>query len=214
VNCGLSASASKDSRRFTQGFTLVEVMIVIAVTMIGFLAMSHLQAAVLRATENSWNAAGAVELAHHVQQTIRMEALAWTNDSLESDGGVLQTRFKYLKNVGAPGAGMDMEWTDALFYPSSAEFAMVNQLGYQPDYDAGVLAVIPGDRNQRYCVRYRLTWLVPNFLIRADVRVLWVREQGKAADYDACPAIMEAHPEDVFSIAFPTTVMRNVFVAQ
>ena len=206
------------SGRHDRGYTLVEVMVVIVITIVGFLAMTHLQTSVLQADQNSWNAAGAVELARHLQETIRMEAVQWTNDSQALAGGVNQANFLYLKNVGAPIAGQGSGWLDAGFYPVDTAFALVNQLGYQPTYDAGALAVIPQGRNQRYCVRYRLTWLVPNFLIRADVRVLWVRHEGKAGNFDSCPGpdgatSMEAHTEDVFSISFPSTVMKNVFVA-
>jgi prepilin-type N-terminal cleavage/methylation domain-containing protein len=201
-----------------RGYTLVEVMVVLVITIVGFLAMTHLQASVLRANENSWNAAGAVELARHLQETIRMEGLEWTNDTQNLVGGVNQAKFVYLKNVGGPVAGQGSGWLDAGYYPANTSFALVNQLGYQTAYDSGAHQAFPPDRNRRYCVRYRLTWVVPNFLIRSDVRVLWVRHEGKAGDYDTCPGpegddSMERHPQDVFTVSFPATVMKNVFVA-
>lgn len=200
-----------------RGYTIVEVMVVIAVTVIGFMALIHLQTSVLRANENSWNAAGAVSLARHLQETIRLEALEWTGDTYDGTGGVAQAKFRYLKHVGPPATGEGSGWRDAEFYPVGTAFTLVNQLGFQPAYDAGALQALRGDRNQRYCARYRLTWIVPNYLIRADVRILWVRHEGLAGAYDACPGpegpdSMERHPEDVFTVTFPMTVMRNVFV--
>jgi len=200
-----------------RGYTIVEVLVVIAITVIGFLAMANLQASVLRANQNSWNTAGAVHLAQHVQEAIRLEGLEWTNDSFSANGGVGQTKFRYLRHVGAPVVDGTSGWLDAGFYPADTPLALVNQVGRGP-YDTGALALVPQDRNQRFCVRFRLTWIIPNFLIRSDVRVLWARPESQAGLYDACPGpegrdAMEAHPEDVFSIAFPATVMKNVFVS-
>lgn len=204
-------------RRRDAGYSLVEVMVVIAVTIVGFLALTSLQASILKANENSWNITSAVALARHVQETIRMEGLQWYNDSFDGIGGVAQERFRYLKHVGVPAAGTGSDWLDAEFYAAGTDFQLVNQLGNQGAYDAGALQEVRNDRGRRYCVRYRLTWIVPNYLIRTDVRVLWVRHEGRAGLYDACPMTgadtMENHPEDVFSISIPATVMRNVFVA-
>jgi len=196
-----------------RGYTLIEVLVVIAVSVIGFLALSHLQTSVLKANENAWNMTSAVRLATHVQETIRTEALRWYNDTYNGLGGVAQNDFQYLRWVGPPAVNGSSGWRSPGFFPEGTPFAMVNQAGNQTAWDTGILGHVPADRNARYCLQYRLTWLVPDFLIRSEVRVMWPRPQARAGLYDACPADMADHPEDVFSITIPTTVMKNVFVS-
>lgn len=205
--------ASGPDSALDRGYTLIEVLVVIAVSVIGFLALSHLQTSVLKANENAWNMTGAVRLAAHLQETIRTEALRWYNDTFNGQGGVAQNDFQYLRWVGPPTVNGSSGWRSPEFFPVGTPFAMVNQAGNQTAWDAGVLAHVPNDRNARYCVQYRLTWLVPDFLIRSEVRVMWPRPQARAGLYDACPADMADHPEDVFSITIPSTVMKNVFVS-
>ena len=199
--------------RALRGYTLIEVLVGSAVTVVGFLALTHLQTSVLKANENAWNMTGAVRLATHVQETSRSEALRWYNDTYNGAGGVAQNDFLYLRWVGPPNLNGTSGWRSAGFYPDGTPFALVNQVGIQPAWDAGVLRHVPGNRNARYCVEYRLTWLVPDFLIRSEVRVLWPRPGARAGLYDSCPADMVNHPEDVFSITIPATVMKNVFVS-
>jgi len=198
------------------GFSLVELMAVIVITVIGFLAMIHLQAGVIRGNTNTWDMVAAANLAQHVLESIRLETVEWTNQSTQSTN---QNQFTYLQHVndgGLPAVGSGSGWLRAFDDPGQP-FQKVNQLGAgYPAIavidDAGALAQIPTTTNRRFCVQYRLTWLVPDFLIRAEVRVLWSRLEGRAALYDACPAGMETDLANVYSLTYPTTVMRNVFV--
>jgi prepilin-type N-terminal cleavage/methylation domain-containing protein len=220
--------------RRDRGYSLIEVLVVIAVTTVGFLALISLQTSILRANENAWNTTGAVALARHIHETIRLEALQWYNDSNDGLGGVAQDRFRYLKALKGVmvGPGQDTGWLDVGrdAMGVTGDFQQVNQIGFQPAYDAGALQEVRNDRSQRFCVRYRLTWVVPNYLLRADVRVLWprtepvgaVRTVGDSRNYDACPMDggtvdvpdgMMVALQDVNSLVIPATVMRNVFVA-
>lgn len=196
-----------------RGFTLVELMVVLAVTVIGLVAVLHLQTSLLRGTSNSWDMTGATFLARNVLETIKIEGLEWYNDSGLGLGGVQQAKFVYLDTVGAAVAGSGSGWQKAPFENSAAAFQLVNQLGDHAGVDDGALGEITNNINRRYCVQYRVTWIVPNYLIRAEVRVMWLRAEGLAGNYDACPADMFTHPEDIYSISMPMTVMKNVFVA-
>jgi hypothetical protein len=96
---------------------------------------------------------------------------------------------------------------------------MVNQIGDNlgwegnQSWDSGALGEIRNDAGRRFCVQYRLTWLVPDHLIRAEVRVMWPRAGVNMNDYDSCPADMFTHPTDILSVTIPMTVMKNVFVS-
>jgi prepilin-type N-terminal cleavage/methylation domain-containing protein len=199
--------------RKCRGFTLVELMAVIAITVIGFLAVLHLQQSVIRASSNVWNMLGASQFANHILQTIRMESVEWYNDSGTGEGGALNPRFRFLRHAGAPAVGATSGWRTPDFFDGAPAFAMVNQIGRTVAYDAGALQAVRPDRNQRYCARYRLTWLVPNVLIRAEARILWTRDDAPAGLYDDCNVAMDNRTADAFSITMPMTVMKNVFVA-
>lgn len=207
-------------RRRNRGFTLIELMIVLAVTLIGFLALLNLQKGVIQGNMNSWNALGATHLAEHVLETIRLEALEWYTDNGAGAGGYGQPGFRYLNRLPLPAAGATSGWQAAQYYPPGTPFQMLNQIPFDPVRDGGALTEIPRDRQQRYCVRFRMTWLVPNYLARAEVRVLWGRPDRPTAQYEDCRFAdgsidnMDAHPEDAFSVTMPLTVMKNVFVQQ
>ena len=199
------------------GFTLVELMAVLVISVIGFLAMIHLQTAMLRATTTAWDTTSATLLAEHVLEAIRTEALEWTNNS---DQPPWQTKFHYL-NALSPGASTS-GWRRA--FPTTGAIQMVNQagrlFGTGVQYDAGVVAAgggadgpLPDNRNQRFCVNYRLTWIIQDELLRAEVRVMWPRSDSQAARWESCPAGMENEVNDVSQVTLATTVMRNVFVS-
>ena len=206
------------------GFTLVELLAVIVITVIGFLAMVNLQAGIIRGNTTTWDLVGATNLAQHVLETIRMEATEWTNESTQP---VDQPQFRYLRFVNdgvvAPDGTSGSGWRRA-FVQGGAPFQMVNQLGNDVGYDPGALVQFRTAANvqiqRRFCVRYRLTWLVQDFLIRAEVRVFWFRQMGTAGQFDACPMNLGANDDmqsdqniaNVYSVTYPTTVMKNVFV--
>jgi len=205
-----------EKQRFGQflegaGFSLVELMAVMVITVIGFLAMIHLQAGVIRGNTTTWDMVTATNLAQHVLESIRLESVEWTNDSVQ---GPTQGQFKYLQHVNdtvPPAVGTGSGWLRAFDVPN-APFQMVNQLGRDAAYNPGSLVQFPDTRNRRFCVQYRLTWLILNYLIRAEVRVAWPREDGRGGLYDACPLGMETDMVNVYSVTYPTTIMKNVFV--
>ncbi len=207
------------SRRSSRGFTLIELMVVVALSLVGFIALFQLQAGVMRASTNSLNMVQATFLGQHLLETIRMEAMEWTNDGLQ---GPTQAKFQYFKNVGdAPLAvGQPTAWMRA--YAGTGAFQRVNQLGRSlpagvaTQFDAGADVEFPDNRNQVFCVQYRLAWLIVNSLVRVEVRVFWPREGANAQAYDACPignGGIETDPMSSWSATFVTTVMKNVFVS-
>jgi len=190
------------------GFTLVDVLAGLAISVIGFLAMVHLQSGILRANTTSRDMTMATHLAWHLIETIKMEAMEWTNDISQSYN---QPKFKYLNKIPDPNTGSTSGWQHA--FETDADFRMVNILGRDQAYDGGALNQFPDTISRRFCVRYRLTWILPNMLMRVDVRVLWPREGSQAVQYQACPDSMDNDMANVYSVTFSTTVMKNVFVS-
>ena len=202
-----------DRARRDAGFTMVELMVVTVITIMGFLALVHLQAGILRGNSNSWDMVGATHLAQNLLEAIRMEAMEWTDNAGQ---GVDQAKFQYLKHVNDVGV---TQWIRAFDLPGQ-RFQRVNQAGRDTRYDSGVLNELHDTRNQRFCVRYRLAWMIPNQLIRAEIRVLWNRDNGQGGKYDACPLSpnpaqdMDFDVANVFAATFSTTVMKNAFVSR
>lgn len=209
-------SRNEKKRVSDSGFTLIEVLVAILIMVLGFLALFHLQSGVLKATNNSWNVVTATHLAEHFLETIRLEALEWNNDTTRSTN---QSQFQFLKNIPSDGSGTG--WIRA--YVTGSQFEMSNQLGKAfgigREYDTGALNEFPNNRGQRFCVQYRLTWLVPRFLIRVEVRVFWPKDDAEAGRFNSCPDGTEGgvgiqdDPTNAWGVTFTTTVMKNVFVS-
>ena len=196
-----------------KGFTLMELVVVMAITVTGFVAALYLQSSLMKGASNSWDTTCAVQLARHTLETIRLEAVEWYNDTGAGVGGVQQLKFAYLRNVGAATPGGTSGWQRAPYANSALPFQLTNQLGDNVGWDEGANDEITNAVARRYSVQYRLTWIVPNMLIRAETRVMWPRTDMAAGNYDTCPADMFNHPNDIMSVTIPMTVMKNVFVS-
>ncbi|MBM4371618.1 MAG: hypothetical protein FJ098_08185 [Deltaproteobacteria bacterium] len=213
---------TRSSRRLpasaARGFTLAEILLVLTLTSVGFIAVINLQIGTVQAVAAGRNLTEATNLAEHVIELIRSEAVEWT-----ADGETVEpTRFPYLSVAGAPAASGGSDWTPAMLSPIQGVDERLGSLGsdVNPRGEAmgqnlGILNEFPLDRNRRFCVYYRLTWIIPDYLLRADVRVSWMRQRTDQTVYQDCSAL---EPERMFndlsrvaSITLPATVMRNVF---
>lgn len=193
------------------GFTLAEILLVLTLTSIGFIAIINLQISTINAVATARNMTEATNLAEHVIELIRSDAIEWTaDDDTVSD----VTRFPYLSTAGIPTTGGGSGWVPAMLSPDSDR--RVGSLGYASmslERDAGVMNEFPPERNKRYCVFYKLTWILSNYLLRVDVRVMWMRGNLTNTAYADCPITMFNDTARVSSVTIPATVMRNVFGA-
>lgn len=208
-------------RRTDRGFTLVELMVVVLISLLGFLALLHLQTGINRSNTNAWNLVSATYLGEHLIETVRMEALEWTNDASQDYG---QSKFHYLKaldnGIKPPVAGYTTAWQKA--FDTTGTFRRVNQVGRLfgtgTEYDAGIAGEFPDNRGQLYCVHYRLAWVIAGYLARLEVRVLWPRMEGEQRNattlqsYDTCPLEMVDDVANVYGVTLTSMVMKNVFV--
>lgn len=199
------------------GFSLIEILIVVVITTVGFLTLINLQVGTLRGVGSSKSMMQAVNLSEHFIETLKTEALVWTGDP----AGLHQDAIKFPYLRAAPNnteAGQTSDWVKA--YDSSKTDRRIGPLGNATAAspfklnDGGILLEIPPERDKKYCLAYRLTWIVPGYLLRADVRAMWLRDESDFTLYQTCDP--GARPwEDltnVSSVTIPGTVMRNVFV--
>ena len=161
---------------------MVELLIVVAITSIGFVALLDLQVSSIRGLTFSSRLTNAMNLAEHFLATVRMEAIEWTGENGQTwDNGNLT----YL-----PTTQDDPEWQVAQVALGAAD-AYLDQGGGETRYDPGLLAEFPSRQNPRFCIQYRLQWTnASRRLIRADVRVLWLRDEAQWARWKDCPTDM------------------------
>lgn len=205
------------------GFTLMEVIVVISITTVGFLAMLDLQINTMRGTGSSRDQQEAMMLAEHTIQSIRQEAYRWTPSQPLAN---INADLIFLNNAPIDTANTEptawfIAWNDA-----AATDQLVSAVGGSDTRDAGIRglytvgATAPAPSNRRFCVHYRLAWMVPNQLLRVEVKVLWPRYGRVIKNFGACepnPAGNDyygADPANVQSITVPVSIIRNVFVRQ
>ena len=192
------------------GFTLAEILLVLTLTSIGFIAIINLQIGTINAVATARDMTEATNLAEHVIELIRSDAIEWTADGQT----VNATRFPYLSKAGDPSTSGGSAWYPAMLSPNAD--VRVGSLGYASESlerDTGVMNEFPPERNKRYCVFFRPTWILSDYLLRVDVRVMWMRGNLTQTAYADCPITMFNDISRVSSITIPATVMRNVFGA-
>lgn len=199
-----------------RGYTLIEVLIVIAITTMGFVALMNLQIGAMHTASGSRDMQEAINLAEHVAQSMRMEAMEWTPNSLALSS---TAKFKYLnKSPITLTKGANSGWLVAFPPLAGQADRRVGPVGNDNTaavgYDRGILQEILPDINANYCVHYKLTWLIPDLLIRADIRVSWPRNQANFTSYQNCPVDIMDQLHDIQMITTPVTILRNVFVKQ
>lgn len=151
-----------------RGYTVVELMMAMAVMTIGFGGIFAMQKVSVVSNMNSKNLAIASHVGQSFLDELAAEAHTWTS----RDG---LGRTTWLKEAGVEGE--KPEW----FVPT---FSEQRQLGQAFDALGSVVANENIDSDAQFCVHLRLSWLSPTTnagktgagLVRAEVRVYWKRE--------------------------------------
>lgn len=154
------------SRAVVRGYTVIEVMMSLAVLAVGVIGIISMQKVTIASNAHSKNLAIATHIAQAWLGVLEAEAMLWGRDSTGSPLG----RTTWL----AQGAGT-VDW----FRPS---FDGTRLFG--PAFDAlgNPVADINQDPNARFCVDLRLSPLTATNegggLMRAEVRVVWLRGEA------------------------------------
>lgn len=203
-----------------QAFTLIEVLATMVVLIIGLGAMFITNLATSHAQSNVRDMIYAVNLAQLTLNDLKLEALEWTTKPSQ---GLNQTKLKRLYPLSSVGTtpGLGTSWMVAFTGPSGHGTTVgpaggdvaSNYAGNTATYDDGIANEFPPTMMQRYCVWYRLTWVIPNYAIRADVRVAWPKESTLSSNnftsYQSCPTSMVTDINSVNFITLSTTINRS-----
>jgi len=196
-----------------RGFSLVEVLLVLLITVFGFLGILTLQIRSVQAVSDARDIMVATTLAGHFLETVKIEALQWQNDTTL---GPNQNHFLYLPNAdggwhtGYPdaGGGTGVVPRDGNANQPGGTPYVVNAL------DTGVLSEFAG-QVPRFCVFYRLTPLLADTVLRLEARVLFRRSDGVwGANYNQCDAddvvAMVRDRSNVVTVSAMSTVGMNL----
>jgi prepilin-type N-terminal cleavage/methylation domain-containing protein len=195
-------------RSALSGYTLVELMMSLAVFAIGVSGIIAMQKVTVTSNQHAKNLALAAHIAEAWMDELAAEAGQWneTGDFEETT---------WLTTVGAED-GPPGEWQRPA-YNSARNFG--------PAFDALGNAVATGDiaDNAHFCSDIKLTWLYPQTaaksgggLIRAQVRVYWLR-QGLLDQEDAPTHVCDVTPEEFdndqgelrFHVVYLSTAVRQ-----
>ena len=151
----------KRSSRRHRGFTLIEVLMSMAVMTVGAVGIMSMQQASTRGNMESRQIYTASEVARNWIERIRRDALMWNRpvDSVTDLDALVPT--SYLDQLPIPGNLNPTAWME----PAGAQ-------SFGADY-YGLDTAAGGTSRPYFCTNVRLAWAVPRQAIRVDVRTWW-----------------------------------------
>jgi prepilin-type N-terminal cleavage/methylation domain-containing protein len=159
------------TRRTRRGYTIVELMISISVMAIGITGIIAMQKVTVVANQHAKDLAIANKIASGWLDHLAADAVYWTKPTRAGEASN-RDQTKWLGTVS--GAWFQPAFNDTVTLMGPAFDALGN-----PVHETNA------DDNAVYCTHLRLTWLfneqgamAGNGLIRADVRVFWLRQGG------------------------------------
>jgi prepilin-type N-terminal cleavage/methylation domain-containing protein len=186
---GRAARGGGAASRRRRGFTMIELMMSLAVMTVGAAALFSLQGFIARANLYSRRVTQATEVADRWMERLRTDALLWNAAGASGVGST-----DYLQNPDA--------CTDSTGWLQPAG-DMVNQvnatLGHSSASDLYGADVMDLDGEHQksiaFCTHYRLCWLTDvaagepddRTSLRAEVRVFWTREGSGVSLAGASP---------------------------
>lgn len=149
------------------GFTLLEVLIAVAVLSIGILAMVAIQGIYIRGASTAHDGAQASVIAERAIETIRSEAVMWTNYNTTPSAVDQPNLNVLLANQGS--------WRPLYNgYPVN-ETTLPTDVAYGDGRDAR------SRLNARFCVEARVDWFENPISLSGQIRVAWPNSTSNSA---------------------------------
>lgn len=177
------SARGRAARRARAGFTMVEVMVAVAIFAIGILGVVYLQSASVRSNQDAFESMVATNFARTWLERIKRDSVAWTAPGLPSAGlnAMLAGRPGAANSYFVPGAGLPPGAGDSGLRPMAGEAVGANYHGVEvglPDPLMGNAIVRQADIY--YCAFAWFTTVAAQGVntseLRADVAVWWTRK--------------------------------------
>lgn len=204
------------------GFTLVEVILVVTLTTLGFVALFELQATGLKGMRAASHMSKATTLAENFIERLRFEFSSWTQTQPLSEASQPSLEGLPINNFSIAGAqtpGGEVAGGTG-WVIGDTEGGADRRVGSQGDAHAlglnqGIAGAVVEDwaaaGNQDFCLLYRLTWLVPNRAIRVEVEVSWPSANANMEEFVTCSTNAVNQLHQVRSVTMTSTLMVNLF---
>ena len=208
--------------RGQRAFTLIEVMLVVTVTTLGFVAMFDLQANSVRGLRNSKHMLEASTIAENFVEQMRLEFSEWTMTQ-----PLNPTQFPHLAELPTDGTvqlgqmtpGGSVEGGQGWVIAGSEmnEDRRVGLAGptHPFGYNSGVKGALIEEELEdtalTYCLLYRLMWLVPNRALRLEVEVQWPLEHTDMDSFVTCSKNAANQLDQVRSVTLTDVIAVNHF---
>ena len=193
--------------RAKRGYTAVEVLVSLSIVLIGAAGVISMQRGAIQGNVDARRMDMASAIARQWVERLRADSMLWTLPASRNPASNFGNALLLQKADIAAQA----QW----FRPDQ-------RLGGAPYWSPGmdalgadVAAGDLGDDKNRYalfCTNVRLTWLVQDSMIRADVRVFWPRGVAAAPDPHFCgqdPAATIETQTDAYHFVYATTAIRR-----
>lgn len=157
------------------GYTLVEVMMAIAILAVGATGIMGLQQAATRGNQEANEMGTATRIAEMWLDRFRLDALNWRpgGPGIASVAATFANT-QYMRLMPTAGG------TGWFVPPAGAGLPAAATLGFNGNPSAG--------GTMHYCTQAQINWVRPGTTMRADVRVFWRRRQWtSAAGAEVCP---------------------------
>lgn len=194
-----SRFARRRDCRTARGYTMVEVMMALAIFMVAMLGMITMQKAAVSSNAHARNMGMAQHLARAWAAQLEVDATQWKN-TLSGD---------WLTTGNA-----DTPW----FRPA---YVGTRKFGAGFDAQGNALSDTTADKKlTRFCTNVRLSWLFPNTMsmagngvLRAEIRVYWLREGASPiatfCNEDPSQTSALGLRPDLYQFVYVTTAVRQ-----
>lgn len=199
-----SPARSKTKRR---GYTATEVLVSLSIVLIGGAGVISMQRATIQGNIDARRMDMANAIARQWVERLRADSMLWTTPAARNPNSNF-TNATLLQRVTL---------NDGLWYQPDQRLAAAPF--WSPGLDALGADVATGDladdknRYALFCTNVRLTWLITDQMMRADVRVYWPRGVGAAPDEHFCgqapPADLETQTSKYHFVYAVTALRRN-----
>jgi prepilin-type N-terminal cleavage/methylation domain-containing protein len=196
------APRTQSKRETQRGYTLVELMAAVMVLGAGLMGILAMQGATVNANRRANEVTTATTLARRWQERLRRDALQWNFPSYGTPVSNITNTWYF----GGLLSGTTTNWVlptqpTSLTTGTPLESAAADYWGNDVPLSSG---------NRYFCTHIRLTRLIADELVRAEVRVWWFRQSGDfPAAYNNCGA-----GGDLEAMGSDTTRLRWIYMTQ